>query len=133
MTKIISSIFNNQLREYIENGNLLTQFQSGFRSKHSCTTALMRVSEDIRTNNKNNKLTVLVLLDIKSAYPSVSHEMLMKILDNYGINNESRGWIKSFLSNKLQIVELNNERSNEINISCGLLQGDNLSQSFFSH
>lgn len=92
----------------------------------------MRVSEDIRMNIKNNKVTVLVVLDIKSAYPSVSHEMLIKILNNYGISYDSQKWIESFLNNKIQIVELNDQRSNEIKITCGLLQGDNLSQSFFS-
>lgn len=35
ITKIISSIFNDQLRNYIENNNLLTEYQSGFRNKHS--------------------------------------------------------------------------------------------------
>ena len=132
ITKIISSIFNGQLREFIENNNLLTEYQSGFRNNHSCTTALMSVSEDIRSNIRNNKLTVLVLLDIKSAYPSVSHHMLMNILKNYGVGNNSRKWIASFLSNKSQIVELNNQRSSGTNINCGLLQGDNLSQTFFS-
>lgn len=92
----------------------------------------MRVSEDIRTNIMNNKMTVIVLLDIKSAYPSVSREMLKRVLKMYGIDEDSIKWINSFLMNKVQIVELNGERSDEINISCGLLQGDNLSQTFFS-
>lgn len=44
MTKITSSIFNNQLRNHIENNNLLTEFQSGFRNKHSCTTNSINAS-----------------------------------------------------------------------------------------
>lgn len=132
ITKIISSIFNDQLKNYIENNNLLSEHQSGFRNKHSCTTALMRVSEDIRANIMNQKITIMVLLDIKSAYPSVSHDMLVKVLSVYGIDTDSLNWIKSFLINKVQIVELNGVKSEGINITCGLLQGDNLSQTFFS-
>lgn len=73
MTKIFTHIINSQILNHINRNNLLSEYQSGFRSYHSCTTALIRVFEDIRGNIAKNKLTILVLLDIKSAYPSVSH------------------------------------------------------------
>lgn len=120
------------MRVHIERNNLLSEFQSGFRNNHRCTTALMRVLEDIKINIKNNKLTVLVLLDIKSAYPSVSHNMLMMVLSLYGLSVNTQQWVGCFLNDKTQVVELNNVRSKEININCGLLQGDNLSKTFFS-
>lgn len=79
-----------------------------------------------------NKITILVLLDIKSAYPSVSHELLFHVLHNCGFGNNAIEWIKCFLKNKSQYVNINGNCSNEIEISCGLIQGDNLSQTLFS-
>lgn len=132
MTKIFTSVIKGQIRSYIENFGILSNFQSGFRSGHSCTTALMRVSEDIRLNIARNKLTILVLLDIKSAYASVSHELLMHALLCCGFREKAIEWIKCFLNGKTQYVCVNGERSNEFKIECGLAQGDNLSQTLFS-
>lgn len=132
LTKIFTSILDRQIRNFLNENHILSSFQSGFRSGHSCTSALMRVSEDIRTNIANNKLTIMILLDIKSAYPSVNHSLLLHILESIGFDISSREWIKSFLKNKAQYVRVDNDTSNPRNINCGLLQGDNLSQTFFS-
>lgn len=126
MTEIITSVLNDQIRDYMENGDILTNFQSGFRTKHSCMTALIRVNEDIRTNIAKNKLKIMVLLDIKSAYPSVSHQLLFHVLNKYGFNCDSIKWVESFLANKTQYVEIDGKTSDQILVDCGLLQGDNL-------
>lgn len=79
-TKIFSSICNNQINGFIESNKIVNEYQSGFRSKHSCTTALICVTEDIRKSLSNNKIVIFVSLDIKSAYPSVSHDLLLATL-----------------------------------------------------
>lgn len=131
-TKIMTMMLNSQLKLYIEENEILSPYQSGFRDKHSCTTALMRVSEDIRMSIARGEVTILVLLDIRSAYPSVSHDLLLHVLKSIGMRNESLNWTNSFISNKSEFVEVDGKRSNTIKIGCGLLQGDNLSQTFFS-
>lgn len=93
---------------------------------------MIRVSEDIRTNIAENKLTILALLDIKSAYSSVSHELLFYILSKNGFDASAIEWIKCFLDNKTQYVDVDGNHSGEIDIKCGLIQGDNLSQTLFS-
>lgn len=92
----------------------------------------MRVSEDVRLNIFEDKLTIMTLLDIKSAYPSVSHQLLIHILKSLGFDNNSLKWIISFLENKYQYVNISSKKSKMKSINCGLLQGDNLSQTFFS-
>lgn len=42
------------------------------------------------------------------------------------------GWIKAFFSNKKEYVEISDKKSKLLDIKCGLLQGDNLSQTLFS-
>lgn len=80
----------------------------------------------------NNELTILVLLDIKSAYPSVSHDLLLEVLKSIGMQQTSLNWFMAFMKNKRQFVEIDSKRSNTQDIKCGLLQGDNLSQTLFS-
>lgn len=119
MTKLFTSICNEQIKRYVEENKLLTDFQSGFRNKHSCTTALIRVSEDIKGNIANNRLTILVLLDIKSAYPSVAHKLLFQNLANNCFSSKATEWIKCFIQNKTQYVKIDGVTSNEIKIDCG--------------
>lgn len=74
----------------------------------------------------------MVLLDIKAAYPPVAHKLLIHTLSNIGMQNHSLNWIRSFIFNKKEYVEIGNQKSDLRSIECGLLQGDNLSQIFFS-
>lgn len=131
-TKIFTSALNTQLKSFIDENDILSPYQSGFRNKHSCTTALIRVCEDIRWAIANNEITILVLLDIRSAYPSVSHGLLLHVLKSVGTQAVSLQWIKAFISNKRQFVEINSMQSDTADVDCGLMQGDNLSQTFFS-
>lgn len=131
-TKIITSCLNSQLKSFIENQKLLSPFQSGFRDKHSCNTALIRITKDINLSLAKNEITILVLLDIKSAYPSVSHELLLHVLTKSDMQPNSISWVKNFISNKKEFVEIADNKSDLLNVSCGLLQGDNLSQTFFA-
>lgn len=50
LTKIFTAACNEQIKKIINKTCLLTEFQSGFRNGHSCATALIRVSEDIKIN-----------------------------------------------------------------------------------
>lgn len=74
----------------------------------------------------------MVLFDIKSAYPSVSHELLLHCLKGIGFCERALKWISCFISNKKQYVTIEDSKSDQKPIDCGLLQGDNLSQTFFS-
>lgn len=125
-------ILNNQLKTFIDNNNLLSSFQSGFRSNHSCTTALVKVSKDIRNSMALNRVTVMVLLDIKSAYAYVSHALILHIMRHIGMEMSSLKWLETFLTSKSQYVEVGGVRSDAMDINCGLMQGDNLSQTLFS-
>lgn len=87
-TKIIIRILNNQLKTFIDDNNLLCQFHLGFRNDHSCTSALIKVSDDINQSLQKNEITILVLLDIEAAYPSVSHELIFHTLKNMGMQSK---------------------------------------------
>lgn len=132
MLKIMVYILNAQLKLFIESNDILSPLQSGFRNHHSCTTAMVKVSDDVRSSIALNKVTVMVLLDIKSAYASVSHALILHIMKHIGMGPKSLKWLENFLTTKSQYVEVDGIKSNPININCGLMQGDNLSQTIFS-
>lgn len=57
-------------------------YQSGFRKNHSTETALLKVVNQVRTNQvrtnlDKNKLTVLVLHDLSASFDTLDHQILL--------------------------------------------------------
>jgi hypothetical protein len=77
---VISKIFEKaialQIKMHLKQENLLPLLQSGFRSNHSCATALLKISDDIFHACDNGQLTLLVLLDFSIAFDTINHEKL---------------------------------------------------------
>ena len=73
--------------------NLLDPYQSGFRTGHSTTTALLKVTEDIREAMDPRELTVLTLLDFSKAFDTVDHDLLIQKLKHlYYLIAQLRGF-----------------------------------------
>jgi hypothetical protein len=56
---------------------LLCPFQLGSRQHHSTTTAVLKVTEDIRLNLEDEQVTVLVMLDLAQAFDMIAHDLLV--------------------------------------------------------
>ena len=65
---------------------------------------------------KNKLHCCLILLDIKKAFDSFDHQILIEKLNHYGISGVANELIKSYLSDRFQYVELDNVKSSRINI-----------------
>ena len=63
--KVLERIVHDQLYSYISCQSALSVFQSGFRPKHSTTTTLCEVSDDVLSNMDRGLLTGVVFLDFK--------------------------------------------------------------------
>lgn len=133
LSKIMEKLMHLQINEYINNFNLLTACQSGFRSKHSCVTALINVSEDIRSEMDVGKINILVLLDHSKAFDTVDHAILsMKLRRLYNFSNTSTRLIESYLSGRSQSVFMNNIYSSALPVNKGVPQGSILGPLLFS-
>lgn len=72
--------------------------QSGFRNKRGCTTAILKLTEDIHMSISHGKCVILVLLDFANAFGSVDHSILIQTLVGVGISEHAIKWYKNFLS-----------------------------------
>jgi len=118
---------------YFARNSLITDCQSGFRRKRSCTTALINVSEDIRENHDSGKEVFLVLLDHTKAFDSVDPHILPQKLTNwYGLSSSATLLIRSYLSDRFQQVSAGSKSSGFLQVRKGVPQGSVLGPFLFS-
>lgn len=86
MSKILEKIMFSQISDFVHRNSLLPPVQSGFRTGHSCETALLKVTDDIITSTDRGLVTVLTLLDFTKAFDTVHHDGLVGTLRAAGFS-----------------------------------------------
>ena len=81
---------------HLNEHNILSDAQFGFRHKHSAELQLLRTIHDFAFNLNNKKQTDIILLDFSKAFDKVSHRLLKLKLNFYGIKDQAYQWISSF-------------------------------------
>ena len=64
-----------------------------------------------------------ILIDLKKAFDTVNHTILLNKLEHCGIRGSCLKWFTSYLSNRSQYVSINNTISDTKHITCGVTQG----------
>lgn len=132
LSKAFEILVKIQIMEHLNTENLLSKFQSGFRSNHSTTTAMLHICDDLRRSIDIKEGTFLVLLDFSSAFISVDHNILLnKLFQLYNFSFSALKLVKFYLCDRSQAVFSNNETSDFLNLSLGVPQGSVLGPLFF--
>ena len=131
LSKLLQKHVHIYLNDYLEKRQLLHPFQSGFRHKYSCNTALARLTNSWLTAMNKSEVSVVVFLDLKKAFDLVDHDILKK-LAIYLKNSSSLSFFKSYLHNRTQCVLLHGSYSSKESIKYGVPQGSVLGPILFS-
>jgi len=130
-SKIIEKLFSNRLDEFIEKNKILNDCQYGFRTGRSTSMALLELVEKIITSVDQNLYTIGVFIDLKKAFDTIDHHLLLQKLYHYGIRGVAYEWIHSYILNRKQYVNFENHYSELLNIVCGVPQGSILGPKLF--
>ena len=100
--------------------------QHGFRTKHSTVTALndfnQAIAEGFNQKKPHNR-TVLLQLDLTKAFDMVSHDKLLKDLNQTTLPPELKRWFNTYLHGRQSRVNFRNETSSARNVRTGVPQG----------
>ena len=132
ISKLIEKAVSQQLKDHLSNCHMDEPMQSAYKSKHSTETALLKVQNDILCALDENKMVILVLLDLSAAFDTISHDILLQRLEKrLGISGTALKWLKSYITGRSQCVCIGEAISEALCILFGVPQGSVLGPLLF--
>ena len=115
----------NHLLRFLNNHNILSDNQYGFRKHHSTASAyaLTCLYDKISSAIDNKECTVGIFIDLSKDFDTVDHNILISKLEHYSVRGTSLRGFESYLSNRQQYVEFNGVSLESCEIKCGVPQG----------
>ena len=121
--KSFEKVIHSRLNLFLEPNNHLYPDQFGFRIDYSTNDALMAIVERIQKQLDAGNYTARVFVDLRKAFDTVGHNILLEKLDYYGIRGVAKDWFRFYLANRKRYVTLNGSSSSMNPILTGVPQG----------
>ena len=129
--RIFEKLMYQRLKNFLDKNDIFFKSQYGFREKHSTQHAVIDIVDIIQNNMDLKLFTCGIFLDLKKAFDTVNHSILLKKLNHYGIRGIINDWFSSYLPGRSQVTEIDSNLSTISKISCGVPQGSVLGPLFF--
>ena len=122
---------HNRLVKFLTEQKILYFKHFDFRKNFSTAHAIINLINSIENAFDKNKFVCGVFIDLKKAFNTVDHKILLKSLWHYGIGGIANDWFKSYLTNRMQYVSIDGISSDLLKVNFGVLQGSVLGPLLF--
>ena len=99
-SKILEKLFNNRLDKFLEISDLLSNNQYDFRNNSTTCHALIDLHEQLTKSIDDKLCTIGVFIDLKKAFDTIDHSLLLQKLNRYGIRGVANSWLSSYLKER---------------------------------
>jgi hypothetical protein len=130
-SKIYERVVYNRLVTFLNINQLLSPYQFGFRKGHSTVHPVTLFMNSVSESLNNKKHSIAIFCDLKMAFDTVDHSILLKKLKKIGISDNALKWFSDSLSNRQQYVCVVSSASTLKYIRTGVPQGSILGPLLF--
>ena len=112
--------------------SVFSAMQSGFRADHGCTSATLKVLNNLITAIDKRHYCAAVFIHLAKAFDSVKHSILIGRLKTLGFSNNCLAWLTNYYSARVQCVKSEGLLSRPLAVSMGVQQGSIFGLTLFS-
>ena len=130
--KLLEKVMYNRVNAFLTKHKIFYKYQFGFRKNHATADALSEVINFIYKSLDEGNFVFGIYIDLKKAFDTVQHRILLYKLQHYGIRGLALQWFESYLSKRKQYVVTNNTQSDMLELcEYGVPQGSVLGPMLF--
>ena len=100
MSKLLEKGIYTRVYNFLIKYNIIYKKQYGFRANHSCEQAIQDLCRHILKDKEDSLKSAAIFLDLSKAFNTLSHDILLKKLEIYGIRGVCNKWFESYLTNR---------------------------------
>ena len=123
LAKFFERLLLEQLTHHLTLNGLINKNQFGFQKQKSCLDTIISLTENINQCVDENEIVVTLFLDLAKAFNSISIDVFMNEIKRYGIGENARILLNSFLCDRKQCVKNGIAKSDWVVINHGVPQG----------
>jgi len=123
ISKVFSRMVNDRLFKILDKN--CTKFQFGGTPGVGCSDAIFTLKTVLHTRGNHGLSTHVAFIDLVKAYDTANHELLIRILEIYGVPPKLRDVIRRMYTDLKVVIKIGKNKI-EISQSVGVRQGDNM-------
>ena len=98
LSKVVEKCALKQFIKHCDENSLLPTYQSAYRKNYSCETTLVKLFDDLLWLMEQQKVNLLVVIDLSATFDTVDHGILIDVLNTaFNVGGKSLNWFKSYL------------------------------------
>ena len=117
ISKVFEKVVYDKMSSHLNDQNILYPRQFGFRKGFSTGDAILNLMGEVLKGFDRNLMTLCVFIDLKKAFDTVSHKIILKKLELLGVRGVELDWFQDYLLLRKQYVDVNGSRSPECPLS----------------
>ena len=121
VSKVFERIIYKQINIYMQ--DKLSKHITGFRKSHGTQHSLMTMLEKWKSALDKGENICVLFMDLSKAFDTINHDLLLAKLKAYGFSINALDLMCSYLKNRKQPVQINNNFSSAKKVHAGVPQG----------